>query len=224
MFWDGQAAKEAGGPRTRAPKAVILAPTRELACQVEREIKATAPSLQLLCCYGGVAISNHERELRRGVDIVVGTPGRMIDLMKRGALDLSEVEFSILDEADQMLSVGFEEDVELLYGQMPDGRTNYLFSATMPVWVKKLARNYLTDPVTVDLIGDSKVPSPPIFTLSIRPKPNRATPWHSPFPFPAHSIHTLPLTYIPCGLETDVCITCGPDPSQLRESSHLLAD
>jgi hypothetical protein len=110
--------------------------------------------------------------------------------MKRGALDLSEVEFSILDEADQMLSVGFEEDVELLYGQMPDGRTNYLFSATMPVWVKKLARNYLTDPVTVDLIGDSKVPSPPIFTLSIRPKPNRATPWHSPFPFPAHSIHS----------------------------------
>jgi ATP-dependent RNA helicase DDX21 len=153
----GQASKEAGGARTRAPKAVILAPTRELACQVEREIKATAPSLQMLCCYGGVSIMNHERELRRGVDIVVGTPGRMIDLMKRGALDLAEVEFSILDEADQMLSVGFEEDVELLYGQMPEGRTNYLFSATMPVWVKKLARNYLNDPVTVDLIGDSKV-------------------------------------------------------------------
>jgi superfamily II DNA/RNA helicase len=100
-----QAAKEAGGERTRAPKAIILAPTRELATQVEREIKATAPSLSMVCCYGGVNIMNHERELRRGVDIVVGTPGRMIDLMKRRALDLSEVQFSILDEADQMLSV-----------------------------------------------------------------------------------------------------------------------
>jgi superfamily II DNA/RNA helicase len=62
---------------------------------------------------------NHERDLKRGVDIVVGTPGRMIDLMQRGALDLSEVQFSILDEADQMLSVGFEEDVEMLYAKMP---------------------------------------------------------------------------------------------------------
>eukprot|EP00242_Pyramimonas_sp_CCMP2087_P007416 CAMPEP_0198211166 /NCGR_PEP_ID=MMETSP1445-20131203/22662_1 /TAXON_ID=36898 /ORGANISM="Pyramimonas sp., Strain CCMP2087" /LENGTH=668 /DNA_ID=CAMNT_0043885377 /DNA_START=271 /DNA_END=2273 /DNA_ORIENTATION=- len=150
--------QRANGERPgRLPKCVILAPTRELAKQVEREIAATSPSLRQLCCYGGVSIMNHERDLKRGVDIVVGTPGRMIDLMQRGALDLSEVQFSILDEADQMLSVGFEEDVEMLYAKMPTDRTNYLFSATMPTWVSKLARNYLTDPVTVDLVGDNRV-------------------------------------------------------------------
>ena len=83
---------------------------------------------------------NHQRDLQRGVDVVVGTPGRMIDLMERRALDLSEVQFSILDEADQMLSVGFDEDVEKLYQQMPETRTNYMFSATMPTWVKKFSR------------------------------------------------------------------------------------
>eukprot|EP00238_Polyblepharides_amylifera_P001597 CAMPEP_0196571834 /NCGR_PEP_ID=MMETSP1081-20130531/1964_1 /TAXON_ID=36882 /ORGANISM="Pyramimonas amylifera, Strain CCMP720" /LENGTH=792 /DNA_ID=CAMNT_0041888939 /DNA_START=242 /DNA_END=2621 /DNA_ORIENTATION=+ len=149
--------QKAGGRPSRAPKCIILAPTRELAKQVQREIEATGPGLRMLCCYGGVSIMGHQSELRRGVDIVVGTPGRMIDLMERGALNLSEVQFSILDEADQMLSVGFDKDVEVLYQEMPEQRTNYLFSATMPMWVKKLARNYLKDPVTVDLIGDHKV-------------------------------------------------------------------
>eukprot|EP00854_Cymbomonas_tetramitiformis_P015531 gene15531-18408_t len=143
--------------RTRAPRCVILAPTRELAKQVEREFAATAPTLRLLCVYGGVSIQGHERDLRRGTDVVVGTPGRVIDLMKRGVLDMSEVEFAILDEADQMLNVGFEEDVETIMAEMPKERKNYLFSATMPHWVKKLSRNYMEDPVTVDLIGDDRI-------------------------------------------------------------------
>lgn len=143
--------------RTRAPRCVILAPTRELAKQVEREFAATAPTLRLLCVYGGVSIQGHERDLRRGADVVVGTPGRVIDLMKRGVLDMSEVEFAILDEADQMLNVGFEEDVETIMAEMPRERRNYLFSATMPHWVKKLAHNYMDDPVTVDLIGDDRI-------------------------------------------------------------------
>ncbi|KAK9088520.1 hypothetical protein Scep_027602 [Stephania cephalantha] len=99
--------------RGRNPLALVLAPTRELARQVEKEFHETAPVLDTLCVYGGVPISRQMSTLDYGVDVVVGTPGRIIDLMKRGALNLSEVQFVVLDEADQMLAVGFDEDVEV---------------------------------------------------------------------------------------------------------------
>ncbi|XP_024362565.1 DEAD-box ATP-dependent RNA helicase 3B, chloroplastic [Physcomitrium patens] len=139
----------------RAPRALVLAPTRELAKQVEREFMESAPMLSTICVYGGVAISSQQRLLTRGVDIAVGTPGRIIDLINRGSLRLQEVRFLVLDEADQMLAVGFEEDVEQILEQMPNQRQSMLFSATMPTWVKKLSRKYLHDALTIDLVGES---------------------------------------------------------------------
>ncbi|KAM7502991.1 hypothetical protein LguiB_001895 [Lonicera macranthoides] len=93
--------------------------------------------------------------LDRGVDVVVGTPGRVIDLIKRGALNLSEVQFVVLDEADQMLNVGFAEDVEVILENLPPKRQSMMFSATMPGWIVKLTQKYLKNPLTIDLVGNS---------------------------------------------------------------------
>ena len=119
-------------PNPRAPRCIVLAPTRELAKQVEREMAETAPGLALGCFYGGVDIGGQIRQLRRGCDAVVGTPGRVIDLIDRGALDLSSIKFFVLDEADMMLNVGFEDDVERILESVPSERQTLLFSATMP--------------------------------------------------------------------------------------------
>ncbi|CAI5963662.1 unnamed protein product [Closterium sp. NIES-64] len=126
----------------RAPRCLVLAPTRELAKQVEREFCESAPNLSTACVYGGVSIEAQMRQLKRGVDVVVGTPGRLIDLIERGTLSLREIQFMVLDEADQMLAVGFEEDVERIMENLPEGGRIQmsLFSATMPSWVKKLSR------------------------------------------------------------------------------------
>ncbi|KAG0615496.1 hypothetical protein M758_5G046000 [Ceratodon purpureus] len=139
----------------RSPRALVLAPTRELAKQVEREFMESAPMLSTICVYGGVSITTQQRQLQRGVDIAVGTPGRIIDLIDRRSLSLKDVTYMVLDEADQMLAVGFEEDVERILEQMPGERQSMLFSATMPSWVKKLSKKYLKNPLTIDLVGDS---------------------------------------------------------------------
>lgn len=136
----------------RLPRVLVLAPTRELAKQVEKEIKESAPYLSTVCVYGGVSYVSQQSALSRGVDVVVGTPGRIIDLINGKSLKLSEVEYLVLDEADQMLAVGFEEDVELILESLPSERQSMLFSATMPGWVKKLARKYLNNPLTIDLV------------------------------------------------------------------------
>ncbi|XP_010036054.2 DEAD-box ATP-dependent RNA helicase 53, mitochondrial [Eucalyptus grandis] len=141
--------------RGRNPLAIILAPTRELARQVEKEFAETAPNLDTICVYGGTPIGSQMRQLDYGVDVVVGTPGRVIDLLKRGALNLSEVQFVVLDEADQMLAVGFEEDVETILQKLPQNRQSMMFSATMPNWIRSLTKKYLKDPLTIDLVGDS---------------------------------------------------------------------
>lgn len=95
---------------------------------------------------------NQVRSLRFGMDVVVGTPGRIIDLVQRGALDLSEVKFVVLDEADQMLAIGFQEDVECILSYLPARKQCMLFSATMPSWVNVLSRKYLKDPLVIDLV------------------------------------------------------------------------
>lgn len=136
----------------RLPRVLVLAPTRELAKQVEKEIDESAPYLSTVCVYGGVSYNVQKSALSRGVDVVVGTPGRIIDLINDNSLRLGEVEYLVLDEADRMLAVGFEEDVELILEKLPSKRQSMLFSATMPDWVKKLARRYLNDPLTVDLV------------------------------------------------------------------------
>ncbi|RLN00118.1 hypothetical protein C2845_PM06G33600 [Panicum miliaceum] len=137
----------------KLPLAIVLAPTRELAKQVEREFIDSSP-LETLCVYGGTPISQQIRQLNYGVDVVIGTPGRVIDLLKRGSLSLAEIRFVVLDEADQMLSVGFDQDVETILQQVPQQRQTLMFSATMPTWIRKLTQKYLNNPVTVDLVGE----------------------------------------------------------------------
>ncbi|PRW21064.1 glutamate--cysteine chloroplastic isoform A [Chlorella sorokiniana] len=146
----------AGPKATGKAQCLVLAPTRELAKQVEREIATTAPALRVGCYYGGNPIGPQLKELRRGVEIVVGTPGRIIDLIDQDALDLSEVRFVVLDEADQMLNVGFEKDVETILENVPEERQTMLFSATVPKWVKKLVKQYLNTPVDIDLVGEGQ--------------------------------------------------------------------
>ncbi|XP_019262224.1 PREDICTED: DEAD-box ATP-dependent RNA helicase 53-like [Nicotiana attenuata] len=141
--------------RGRNPLALLLAPTRELARQVEKEFYESAPGLDTLCVYGGVPIQRQMSTLQRGADIVVGTPGRVIDLLKRRSLNLSEIQFVVLDEADQMLNVGFAEDVETILENVRQKHQTMMFSATMPSWIMKITNKFLKKPIHIDLVGDS---------------------------------------------------------------------
>ncbi|KAK7386994.1 hypothetical protein VNO78_27425 [Psophocarpus tetragonolobus] len=141
--------------RGRDPMALVLAPTRELARQVEKEFNEAAPNLDTICLYGGMPIQQQMRQLNYGVDIAVGTPGRIIDLLNRRALNLKDVKFVVLDEADQMLQVGFQEAVEKILEGLSPNRQTLMFSATMPSWIKEITRNYLNTPLIIDLVGDS---------------------------------------------------------------------
>lgn len=145
-----------GKTRGRAPQCLVLAPTRELAKQVEREFASVAGRVDVGCFYGGAPIFSQKKQLQQGVDVVVGTPGRLIDLIDQNALDLSEVRFVILDEADQMLNVGFEQDVENILKNVPEERQTMMFSATLPRWVKSLVKQYLDNPVNIDAIGEGQ--------------------------------------------------------------------
>ncbi|GEM44910.1 DEAD/DEAH box helicase [Deinococcus cellulosilyticus] len=138
----------------RAPRALVLAPTRELAKQIAEEFNQSAPHLSITTIYGGSSYVLQEKALTRGVDIVVGTPGRIIDHLERKTLLLDEVQFAVLDEADEMLNVGFAEAVETILRHAPEDRQTLLFSATLTPSVIRLARAYMRNPVTVDLIGE----------------------------------------------------------------------
>lgn len=125
--------------------AVILAPTRELAIQVCEELKRISKHdrLNILPIYGGDPMQHQIRELKRNVNIVVGTPGRVLDHIKRGTLVLDTVKFLVLDEADEMLNMGFIDDLEDIIGRIPEDRQTLLFSATMPAQIKRLAARYM---------------------------------------------------------------------------------
>ena len=137
----------------RRPRALILAPTRELAIQIGEEIRAYAVYLHLrhTIIFGGVGQKRQVNALQRGVDIVIATPGRLLDLMDQGWLRLGAVEVLVLDEADRMLDMGFVRDVRKIIGALPTDRQSLLFSATMPTEVARLSRNILTNPVTVEV-------------------------------------------------------------------------
>ncbi|MGG7177285.1 DEAD/DEAH box helicase [Clostridium paraputrificum] len=124
---------------------IILTPTRELAIQIYEELNKLSKyeKINVLPIYGGDSIQKQIRELRRGVDVVVGTPGRVLDLINRKVLPLSHVQCLVLDEADEMLNMGFIEDIETILKEVPSDRQTLLFSATMPAAIQKLARNYL---------------------------------------------------------------------------------
>ncbi len=132
---------------------LILCPTRELAIQVTTELEKynSDPSVRLLTVYGGASFSDQERALRKGVSIVVGTPGRVIDHLKRKTLNVSDVRFAVLDEADEMLKMGFLEDVDTILNYTNKDRQTLLFSATMPKQIQRVANKHLTDPVVVQV-------------------------------------------------------------------------
>lgn len=125
--------------------AIILAPTRELAIQVNDELKRLSKydELSILPVYGGDPINNQIRNLKRNVNIVVGTPGRVLDHIKRGTINLDKIRFLVLDEADEMLNMGFIDDLEDIIKKLPENRQTLLFSATMPEQIKKLAKRYM---------------------------------------------------------------------------------
>jgi len=134
--------------RQRTPQALVLAPTRELALQVAEAFGRYAhhiPGLHVLPIYGGQSYGVQLAGLRRGAHIVVGTPGRVIDHLEKKTLDLSELRFLVLDEADEMLQMGFQEDVETILATTPDTKQVALFSATMPAQIRRISKRYLTD-------------------------------------------------------------------------------
>jgi ATP-dependent RNA helicase DeaD len=133
--------------------ALILVPTRELAIQVSAAMHSYGRdmSVRVLPVYGGQPIGRQLRALDRGVDVVVATPGRALDHITRGTLDLSGLEIVVLDEADEMFDMGFAEDIELILGETPQTRQAALFSATMPPRIDGMVRRYLSDPVRVEL-------------------------------------------------------------------------
>ncbi len=143
-------------PHQKLPQALVLAPTRELALQVAGAITEYGRhnGVQVLAVYGGQAYGPQIDRLRRGVDIVVGTPGRLIDLLDRKVLELSAIHTLVLDEADEMLSMGFIEDIETILSKTPPERQTALFSATLPAEIRRLAEKYLHDPKPVTIQRD----------------------------------------------------------------------
>ncbi|MFT3662939.1 MAG: DEAD/DEAH box helicase [Gordonia sp. (in: high G+C Gram-positive bacteria)] len=146
----------------RKPQALVLAPTRELALQVSEAFgrySSKMPEVKVLPIYGGQSYGIQLSGLRRGAQVIVGTPGRVIDHLDKGTLDLSELQFLVLDEADEMLSMGFAEDIERILADTPDDKQVALFSATMPPTIGRLARKYLNDPQEVKVKSQTSTAS-----------------------------------------------------------------
>ncbi|MCA9084670.1 MAG: DEAD/DEAH box helicase, partial [Planctomycetaceae bacterium] len=141
-------------PEQREPQVLVLAPTRELAIQVARSFKTYArclPDFHVTAIYGGSDYEPQLRALKRGVQVVVGTPGRVIDHIKRGTLDLSSIRCLVLDEADEMLNMGFLDDVRFVLENAPEDRQIALFSATLPEPIREIAEEYLNNPSRISI-------------------------------------------------------------------------
>merc|ERR1712142_964606 len=145
-----------GKSKAGFPKMLIVSPTRELAMQSQEVLEAAGGScgVRSVCVYGGVPKWTQKEALKKGVEVVVATPGRLIDLMNEGVCDLSQVSYLVLDEADRMLDQGFERDIRAIIGQTHNGRQTALFSATWPDSVRELAHSFLTKPVKVTIGSD----------------------------------------------------------------------
>ena len=145
-------------PFASAPLALIVAPTRELALQVSRELGwlYAATGARIATCVGGMDASRERRALNQGVHIVVGTPGRLRDHLERGALDLAALRVAVLDEADEMLDMGFREDLEEILDATPETRRTLLFSATIPKPIAQLAKRYQRDALRISTVGEDR--------------------------------------------------------------------
>ncbi|MEY4432835.1 MAG: hypothetical protein RLZZ44_965 [Bacteroidota bacterium] len=136
----------------RSTQALILSPTRELCLQITNEIKQYSKyikGLHTVAVYGGASITEQAREIKRGAQIIVATPGRMQDMINRGLVNIKNINFCILDEADEMLNMGFYEDIVSILSDTPDEKNTWLFSATMPAEVARIAKKFMSDPAEV---------------------------------------------------------------------------
>ena len=134
------------------PQALVVCPTRELCMQIVKEIelfKKYMTGISVVAVYGGASIGLQIRDLKRGVQIVVATPGRLIDLIERKAINLEQIKYVVLDEADEMLNMGFQEDIEFILKNTPKRESTWLFSATMPTEIRKVSKKYMKDPKEV---------------------------------------------------------------------------
>lgn len=138
----------------RHPQALVVCPTRELCMQITKDIAKFSlhkKAIKSVAVYGGASIGDQIRDLKRGVQIVVATPGRLIDLIERKAINLENIHYIVLDEADEMLNMGFREDIEFILGNTPNRNSIWLFSATMPSEVKQVSKRFMTTPAEVTI-------------------------------------------------------------------------
>src|ERR1700755_243667 len=136
----------------RHPQALVVCPTRELCLQIVNEVelfKKFIPGMHVIAVYGGTSIGLQIRDLRRVVQMVVATPGRLIDLIERKAIDLGQIEYVVLDEADEMLNMGFQDDIEFILKNTPNRESTWLFSATMPPEIRRVSKKYMDTPVEI---------------------------------------------------------------------------
>jgi len=146
-------------PKERNVQALVLAPTRELCVQITKDIEHFAkhlPGIKCVPVYGGANIRDQIRGIQNGANVVVATPGRLIDLLERGAIDLSHVRVAVLDEADEMLNMGFQEDLTTILDRTPKDKRTWLFSATMSGEVRRIAKNYMREAEEIALGGGNK--------------------------------------------------------------------
>lgn len=139
-------------PANRYPQALVVCPTRELCLQIVNEVelfKKYMPGTHVVAVYGGASIGMQIRDLKRGVQIVVATPGRLIDLIERKAINLDQIKYVVLDEADEMLNMGFQDDIEFILQNTPKRDSTWLFSATMPPEIRRVSKKYMQQPVEV---------------------------------------------------------------------------
>ncbi len=141
-------------PSAKHIQSLVICPTRELCMQISRDLASYSkhkPGINVVAVYGGASMEGQIRDIRRGAHIIVATPGRLMDLMKRKAININEVNFVVLDEADEMLNMGFEEDVEYILGHTPTEKRVCLFSATMPKSIRNIGNRYMNDPVEISV-------------------------------------------------------------------------
>lgn len=138
--------------KAKHPQALVVCPTRELCLQIVKELelfKKYMTGVSVVAVYGGASIGLQIRDLKRGTQIVVATPGRLIDLIERKAINLEEIRYVVLDEADEMLNMGFQDDIEFILKNTPQRESTWLFSATMPPEIRKVSKRYMKDPAEV---------------------------------------------------------------------------
>ena len=141
-------------PKKAVTQGVVICPTRELCVQITADLKRFAcylKQLDIVPVYGGAGMANQIRQIKRGAQLIVATPGRLLDLMHRGVVSTSQIRFVVLDEADEMFTMGFQEDIDEILKQTPDTRRTWLFSATMPAAAQRIAKTYMQNPIELSV-------------------------------------------------------------------------